>query len=488
MTLKTTRAVLLASAALFSTPAFAQSSAEEIANEIIALGESQGMNIEVGSRVQSGDTLRLNDITYSFAQDGASGEMKVDWLQFQEDGQSVKMTFAPTITGTMVPKNDQGKMAINVTNDGLVYTMAGTPDARSYDITGDQMSISVKMLDGPPELQDLDMTFDLNGLSGDALLAGGVSGTVDMDLNVASANLKYIIDAEEMNANFVSDMSDLVMSYKGDQMTAESATQLFSGERGLAMVMSMGLNTFTGDFAAPGTPPMNISGQAGTALVNVALGNGGLNYDVTGTDLAYNIASAALPIPPVDLRMGEYGMRFAMPIGKVGTTGDLGIRMTLRDLTVSEALWAMVDPGGVLPRDPATLNIDVSGKATTKADFSNPEAMAQLGGAPIDVHDVAITDITLSVAGAELLASGAATLDNSGPIPVPTGKLNASLRGANGLIENLMKLGLLQPQQAMPARMMMGMFAVPGDGPDHLTSEIEFKSNGGILANGIPIK
>ncbi len=40
----------------------------------------------------------------------------------------------------------------------------------------------------------------------------------------------------------------------------------------------------------------------------------------------------------------------------------------------------------------------------------------------------------------------------------------------------------------MGARMMMGLFAQPGDGPDTLVSTIEVKEDGSVLANGQRIK
>ena len=50
---------------------------------------------------------------------------------------------------------------------------------------------------------------------------------------------------------------------------------------------------------------------------------------------------------------------------------------------------------------------------------------------------------------------------------------NKSRLGANALIDNLIKMGIVKEQDAMGARMMMGMMAVPGDGPDTLKSKIE---------------
>ena len=45
-------------------------------------------------------------------------------------------------------------------------------------------------------------------------------------------------------------------------------------------------------------------------------------------------------------------------------------------------------------------------------------------------------------------------------------------------------MGIVSDQDAMGARMMMGMLAVPGDGPDQLKSKIEINAAGHVLANG----
>ena len=73
-------------------------------------------------------------------------------------------------------------------------------------------------------------------------------------------------------------------------------------------------------------------------------------------------------------------------------------------------------------------------------------------------------------------------------MPAPTGEVNLSLVGGNGLLDKLIAMGLVPEEEAMGMRMMMGMFAVPGDGEDTLNSKIEVKGDGQILANGQRIK
>jgi Uncharacterized protein conserved in bacteria (DUF2125) len=89
-------------------------------------------------------------------------------------------------------------------------------------------------------------------------------------------------------------------------------------------------------------------------------------------------------------------------------------------------------------------------------------------------------------------ATGALTMDNTnnamtGSIPVPTGTINIDIKGVSALIDNLIKLGVITDDDAMGARMMLGMFTRPGAAPDQVTSAIEFK-DGGIFANGQQIQ
>ena len=88
---------------------------------------------------------------------------------------------------------------------------------------------------------------------------------------------------------------------------------------------------------------------------------------------------------------------------------------------------------------------------------------------------------------------GAATFDNSGTDTQdgtlkPTGAVDLKLVGGNTLINSLVEAGLLPDQMAMGARMVMGMFTIPGDGEDTLETKIEFTRSGAILANGQRIK
>jgi hypothetical protein len=71
--------------------------------------------------------------------------------------------------------------------------------------------------------------------------------------------------------------------------------------------------------------------------------------------------------------------------------------------------------------------------------------------------------------------------------PMPTGKVNLSLTGANTLLGKLQALGMVDQQITMTFGMMAGMLAKPGPTPDSYAAEVEITKDGKILSNGNPL-
>jgi hypothetical protein len=163
----------------------------------------------------------------------------------------------------------------------------------------------------------------------------------------------------------------------------------------------------------------------------------------------------------------------------------------LENVTVGDAAWAMFDPAGALPRDPASLSIDMAGKIkmdlpalmdaeTTGAAVADPEPLS------LDLRDLGI-----KIAGAALTGTGSFTFDNAmvamGGPPMPLGTADLRLEGGNRLIDGLIAVGLMTQEDAMGARMMMAMFGQSA-GEDVLTSKIEAREGGSIFVNGQQIQ
>mgnify|MGYP006299804397 FL=1 len=171
----------------------------------------------------------------------------------------------------------------------------------------------------------------------------------------------------------------------------------------------------------------------------------------------------------------------------------MALTVALRDLVLGEAIWSVFDPADALPRDPATLVLDIAGRLRFLTQPFSEEAMAG-AETPAELQHLDLNELRLSLMGARLTGTGAFTFDydTPGPLgpdsPAPDGELNLRLEGAQELLQTLVRTGLLGEEQAMTMRMMTGMIAQPApEGGDVLTSEIVVRPDGTVLANGAPL-
>jgi hypothetical protein len=112
---------------------------------------------------------------------------------------------------------------------------------------------------------------------------------------------------------------------------------------------------------------------------------------------------------------------------------------------------------------------------------------------PVEFTSLNLNDLLVSIIGAQLTGEGSFQLDPSAPgmvpgVPAAVGKVELRLNGANALIDRLVQIGIMQPQDVMGVRMMMGMAARPGDTPDSLVSTIQLTPDGGLIANGMQLR
>jgi len=216
----------------------------------------------------------------------------------------------------------------------------------------------------------------------------------------------------------------------------------------------------------------------------------GLRYSVGQDNLAINALMPDVPLP-ITLNMATAKFNVAMPLRKSDDEQVFAFGFTMGDLTVSDILWSLFDPAANLPRNPATLAVDLSGKAKVLFDLFDPDQAAALkssGAAPGELNALSLNSLVVDAVGARLTATGDFTFDNTDLVsfegmPRPTGGIDLKLVGGNGLLDNLVNMGIFPEQQAMGARMMMGLFARAGKEPDTVTSKIEINDAGHILVN-----
>ena len=187
----------------------------------------------------------------------------------------------------------------------------------------------------------------------------------------------------------------------------------------------------------------------------------------------------------------EIGLSFKMPLLASDMPQDFGIGFNLQDLRLGPSIWALFDPEKVLPRDPATLDVDFGGEMILGADLPDLLALSEMGGAeevPIQITSVDIARLALSALGMRADSSGQFELDYDNlsalpGVPWPYGSGRAEVEGLNQGLDRLIQLGVIGEEEVFGIRMLIRLGTV-SQGDDLLTSEIELTEDGDIIANG----
>ncbi len=193
-----------------------------------------------------------------------------------------------------------------------------------------------------------------------------------------------------------------------------------------------------------------------------------------------------------DILVDEIAWDFSLPLPKqpVAQEAEMGLRID--GLQLSKAVWNMIDRAQILPRDPMDVAVDLrvglrwlrDAWLLTPQDLTGDEA-------PVVVETVTLNDARLSAMGSELVAKGALAAlpaDLFGSTSEPVGVVDLTLTGGLTLLDNLVAAGLLAPDQAAGAKLILGLFSTEGAAPDIRHSHIEMRADGSIFANGAQLQ
>lgn len=479
------------------TGAQAQVTPEEVWESWQAFSTGAGQELTVGSAARNGDTLEVKGIVLTFKDDlGGSFAAEFDTLNFTDRGDgTVEVTMAESYPITlMFPEGDgPDKVGLTVTQPGISIIAGGSATETSYDFNAPTVTVKVnEIVADPPAPDDLVAEITMTGNTAKYLVSRSGDATA-LDASFATTSLAMtLIGTDDTGAavNMTMSLADLAGTSKGNFLGAELMANM-------AAALNAGFTT-DADFSF-GAMAMDVdvtetSGQ--TKVIGSATGGGftlamdkaRVNYGTSMTGGSFTVSGSQIPFPQVALAFGESAFNILLPVSKSEVPQDFAFLTKLVDFTVSEEVWGMIDPGGSLSREPATLIIDTKGTGFWKQDIMDPNAPMDGPEPPGELTSLDLTQVLVKGAGAEVSGTGALTFDNTdlvsfGGMPAPNGTIDVTIKGVNALIDNLIAIGILPEDQAMGARMMLGMFARPGAGPDELTSTLEFK-DGGFFANG----
>ncbi|MEM9427016.1 MAG: DUF2125 domain-containing protein [Pseudomonadota bacterium] len=492
-TLLTSSALALVTA----LPAYADLTAEQVLADQLRNMELYGMEATVTGQSRSGDTLVVDGVRATAETPEGTLDMTIGGATFREMGDgSVEVTYPEeiplSIKGTA--EGEDFEMVMTMVQTGTRMIVSGIPEEITYTFSSENFSVTDIGFVAPEEAAELDMdvSVQMNGLTGvGAFVGGGTVRDYTADINIDSMQVS-LSGAPEGEGMFdlAMEVSNVVADYSGSSAPQDlmaSFAQSIEAGNATAGTATHGPLTYTVSGDGP-DGVFEVAAAVASGEFDFAMGREGLEYATISKDMTVSVGGDFNPLPPLTFKMAESGMRFAMPVVPSENEQDFGLRLNLAGLEVDQMLWGMIDPQGQLGRDPATLVIDLDGAVVMEEDVFDPAFAEQMTGAPGQINALNINEILLNLAGAELTGDGEFSFNNEGPIPMPSGVVNMMLTGGNGLLDTLVGMGLVPEEQAMGARMMMGLFARPGDGDDTLVSTIEVKEDGSVLANGQRIR
>jgi len=455
-----------------------------------------------GTESRSGDTLTVADVVMSMDVPDAEGTvaMSMPELTFTDQGDGTVSVGMPELSTMEIdvegPDGEVVDITVAMTMTGMSTIVSGDPEDMTYAYTASGLAFELADFnvegDAPDDLQ---VVISMDNLVGQSTMKVGDVREVAQSMTAQGINyeLRVVDTAEDANVVMIGALDGLQFSGGGIVpvgVDPEDTVAFFDAGFAMDGTFRQNGSTFQMTVVEDGQP-MNIETSSGPGELEVAFSGDGVEYLGGSTDLSVNLVGGDIPFP-VAFQMEEIGYEFVMPLSASEEEQDFALGLTFGGLSVPEMLWNIFDPSAILPRDPATVSFALDGKTRLFKDLIDP-AIEDSEEFPGELTALTLTDLVVEVAGAELTGSGDFTFDNSDlesfdGMPRPMGVADFRLLGGNGLLDKVIEMGFVGQEEAMGARMMMGLFATPGPAEDELNSRIEVNEQGHVLANGQRLK
>ncbi|MBK4217593.1 DUF2125 domain-containing protein [Paracoccus caeni] len=422
-----------------------------------------------------------------------------------EDGAAGETADADAATGTDMP-TETLEMTGTILMPDNEMLMSGSPEDVLYEYTYPSIKLDMQI---PMQEDDvvLPATMEFTDVKGTQRNTGADETHSTFDMVASALKITSAMDLPNQEGKFAVDLTMNGIASKGEG-TAPAGEFDFGTQ--MAEALAAGFN-FDGTLSykdmqgtlnveQPGTqeaPAKTVNGTftSGASELAFAMAEEGMGYKghSVNTNVELNISDVPFPI-----RYGiqETSADLMLPLTKGEEPQPFKFAYTLGGLTLDDAIWNLFDPQSQLPRDPASLTVDLSGDMLVTMDLFDPalsQPQTDANGFPVappvpmEPKTLQVNRVALDAVGAKADVTG--ELDFGDNPEQPVGKLQGNFEGINGLLDKAVAMGFVPQDQVMGVRMMMAMFAKPVEGEtDKLATEIEFREGGSIFANGQQIK
>lgn len=552
MFLRTTTSVLAVVA--FAAPALAEVTPSEVWQNWVEYYKANGYTVTEGTRDEAGETLTLRDVVVGYEQpdEGTKVEFRTPEITMTATGDGRVRTMMAETSPVMATFRDAegGQVTLNgalvardteILSGGTAADM--THESRSGELTlalqtvqtaegTREVPASVKLVNATSRQQitnDAMMRFDATMAADRMEIAADYA---DPEGTEAPGRIKVNGSLENLQATSAGSLP------KDVDITTAMHTALRAG-MDVTAALSAGQGRLALDFAGTDDQGQQDTAKADTTLqgldVTVALGPQGLKYQGGLDSASTEMTVSDLPAP-VGYTVTEASFDMQFPVLQAEEPAPFKFAYSIGGLTLADSVWDMFDSARVLPRDPASLDIDLTGLVRVTMDLFDPalmEAAEEAEGAdeahahgdapaaegnpaapvtapsaedgtapagdsaelpaetpsPFEPVQLAINKLALSAAGASLDASGELSVPEGGNPDQPVGQVQARFEGVNGLLDRLVQMGAVSQDEVAGYRMMLALFARPApEGGDALVGQFEFREGGQIFANGQQVK
>lgn len=458
--------------------------------------------IDIGAVDEKGGTLTVTDMTINFDQDDVKMTAAMPRITFQDLGNgSVAVTMAEDFPISMVSSPNFGpKTTMNMvmSQKGLSMIASGDPDAMNYAVLAQSMSGRFDAVTEDDVEIPMDVSFSLNNMNGNYVINKSDIQNITYALNADS--LTYNLDVTDPETNGSVAVKGSISNLKTDAQMTMPLEPIGDFSNFMSMGMTSNATyTYTAgqyEFSASGDgSTVNGSGGSAGGTLTAEITDTSFGYSTQSNDATLTVQSSDFPFP-VDIEIGQSGFGLTMPAIKTDAPEAFSLNLNLTDVSVSDGIWNLFDPGEILPRSPATIAMDITGAGRWLIDVFDSEKATEIalsGETPGEIKSINLNDLTLAIAGAEVNGTGDFIFDNTDTtsfdgLPRPEGAIDIEASGVNGLIDNLITMGIIPEQQAMGFRMMLGVFATTSPDEDKLSSKLEINEDGHVIANGQRIR